>query len=534
MKKQFSIIILLALAYFFANAQIESAVPHLRGQGNSRQFIIDGKPTVLLSGELHNSTASSMDYMKTIWPRLKRLNMNSVIASVSWELIEPEEGKFDFSTLDELILDAKKNDIKLVLLWFGSWKNSASTYAPGWVRQNLKRFPRVQNSQAENLNSLSCFSEETCKADARAFGQMMKHIREFDGKDHTVVCIQVQNEPGVKKTSRDFNPLANKKFQAAVPGELISFLEKNKSILIPELDLAWKSSNYKTRGNWTEIFGKEADELFMAWNIACYIEKVAAAGKNEYPIPMYANAWLDDPDGKAKPGDYPSGGPIAKTVPLYQAAAPHLDFLAPDIYRYDFTNVCGLFQRMGNPLFVPESPKTPVMVANAFYAIGEGALCFSPFGIDNLNPDDTLLLSENYRILSSMLSLITQYQGTGKMKGINIPSGETKVMELGDYRLIFKAASGRKIPAYGLIIAKEKNEYLVVGDGFTVTFLSKSGEQPNAEILWAYELVCKNNQWVRQRRLNGDETGRGSDHNTMLQFNAGRPVVLTANIFAHE
>jgi beta-galactosidase GanA len=148
-----------------------------------------------------------MDYMKDIWPRLKNLNLNTVIASVSGELIEPEEGKFDFSTLDELIADAGKYDLKLVLLWFGSWKNSASTYTPAWVRQDLKRFPRVQNRQSENLNAISCFSEEACKADAKAFGQMLKHLKETDGREHTVVCIQVENEAGVKKTSRDLNRL---------------------------------------------------------------------------------------------------------------------------------------------------------------------------------------------------------------------------------------------------------------------------------------------------------------------------------------
>jgi hypothetical protein len=523
----------MTFAFFNVNGQIDPNIPHLKDNGNAKQFIIDGKPTVLLSGELHNSTASSMDYMKDIWPRLKRLNMNTVIASVSWELIEPKEGKFDFSTLDELIADARKYDLKLVLLWFGTWKNSASTYPPDWVRQDLKRFPRLQNQQSENLNAISCFSEEACNADAKAFAQMLKHLKKTDGQKHTVVCIQVENEPGVRKTTRDFNPLANKKFESAVPVELVSFLEKNKNRLIPELLDAWKGSNYKTNGTWTELFGKDADELFMAWNVASYVEKVAAAGKKEYPIPMYANAWQNEPSN-SNPGQYPSGGPIAKVVPIYQTEAPSLDFLSADIYRPDFENVCQLYKRMGNALFIPESPSTKIMVANAFYAIGEGALCFSAFGIDNLNPDDTLLLSNSYHILSALIPEITKYQGTDKMRGIQIPAGESKTMELGDYELKFKATQDLKIPAYALIIAKENNEYLIAGDGFTVTFVSKSKSKPNAEILWAYELVNKNGKLVRQRRLNGDETGWGSDHNTMLQFTDNKPLVLTSSVFCHE
>lgn len=233
---------IMAVVYCLISAgQTESTIPHLSNKNNFRQLIVDGKPIVLLSGELHNSTASSMDYMEGIWPRLKRMNMNSVIASVTWEMIEPEEGKFDFSSLDNLILKARENNMKLVLLWFGSWKNSASTYAPGWVRQNLNRFPRVQNAKSENLNSLSCFYDETCNADARAFGAMLKHLKEFDGKINSVVCIQVQNEAGVRTTPRDFSPAANKKFETPVPKTLISFLVNNKTKLIPEMDSIWKN-----------------------------------------------------------------------------------------------------------------------------------------------------------------------------------------------------------------------------------------------------------------------------------------------------
>lgn len=534
MKKQFVIIISLALTCFISKAQMEPKIPHLRSQGDFKQLIVNGKPTVLLSGELHNSTASSMEYMESIWPKLKRLNMNSVIASVTWEMIEPEEGKFDFSSIDELISKARDNDMKLVLLWFGTWKNSGSSYAPIWVRQNTKRFPRMQSPLHENLNSLSCFSEETCKADAKAFANTMKHLKEIDEKDNTVVCIQVENEAGTRKFSKDFSILADKQFNAQVPKDLVSFLVKNKSNLIPEFDTIWKKSNYITNGTWTEVFGVDADEIFMAWYIANYMDKVAAAGKKEYPLPMYVNAWLDSPDGSKKAGDYPSGGPIAKMIPVYHAAARHIDILAPDIYRPDFAYVISSFQRLGNPLFIPEYLPGERMASDAFYAVGEGALCFSPFGIENLNPRDTLLFSQAYQVLSGLLPTITKYQGTGKMKGILVPPGESKVLEIGGYKLNIEAFDNRKIPAYGLVIAKENNEYLVAGDGFTMTFLSKSSTLPHAEIEWAYELVYKNGQWVRQRRLNGDETGHGSDHNIMLRFDRDKPIVLTANIFCYE
>jgi hypothetical protein len=347
--------------------------------------------------------------------------------------------------------------------------------------------------------------------------------------------VQVQNEPGIRNYSRDNSPAANKYFSAEVPKALISFLQKRKSILIPEFDAVWKNSGYKTNGSWNEIFGQDADEIFMAWYIARYINNVAAAGKKEYPIPMYANAWLEPAGGNHKPGVYPSGGPIAKMIPVYQAAAPELDFLAPDIYRSDFENVCSLYKRMGNPLFIPETEIKGPVAANVFYAIGEGSLCFSPFGIDNrLNPKDTTALANSYKVISDLIPIITQYQGTGKMKGILVPPGERKTIEMGDYMLEITALKARELPAYGIIIAKENNEFLAAGDGFSAKFISKSTALPHAEILSAYELIFKNDQWVKRRRLNGDETGTGSDHNVELQFFDNKPVVLTAKVFSYE
>ncbi|WP_349316726.1 DUF5597 domain-containing protein [Chitinophaga sp. MM2321] len=499
------------------------------------QLIVDGKPIVLLSGELTNSAGSSMDYMEPVWAQLKRLHLNAVLAPITWEMIEPEEGRFDFSSLDALIAKARIHDMKLVLLWFATWKNAGSSYPPAWVRQDLKRFPHRQNPEGKNTNALSCFAEEAWMADGKALAAVMKHLKQIDSDKNTVVAVQVQNEPGVRNFPRDYSPVAEKYFKSKVPDELISFLRKNKNTLILEFDAIWKKSNYKTNGNWSEIFGEDAAEIFMAWYIASYIDKVAMAGKREYPLPMFANAWLEGPKGVPKPGDYPSGGPTAKMVPVYQAAAPHLDFLAPDIYRPDFDVICGLFKRMGNPLFIPEANINANMAANVFYAVGEDALCFSPFGIDNrLEAKDTTVLRNSYGTLSKLLPIITEYQGTGKMRGVLVPAGETKILEIGDYKLKIEALKNRELPAYGIIIAKENNEFLVTGDGFNLTFLSTSKRLPHAELLWAYELVYRDGQWVKQRRLNGDETGRGSDHNILLQFLANEPIVLTTKLFSYE
>ena len=80
-----------------------SDIPHLRKQGTATQLIVDGKPFLALAGELSNNSATSVEYMKPVWPKLVEAKLNTVLAGVSWDQIEPQEGKFDFSVLDGVI-----------------------------------------------------------------------------------------------------------------------------------------------------------------------------------------------------------------------------------------------------------------------------------------------------------------------------------------------------------------------------------------------------------------------------------------------
>jgi len=77
----------------------------------------------MLGGELQNSSLSSAEYMSKVWPKMVATNVNTLLGSVSWEMIEPEEGRFDFDELDKVILGAREHGLHLILLWFGSFKN---------------------------------------------------------------------------------------------------------------------------------------------------------------------------------------------------------------------------------------------------------------------------------------------------------------------------------------------------------------------------------------------------------------------------
>lgn len=156
----------LFVAQHDAHAQDAPAIPHLQRQGAATQLIVHGKPFLMLGGELGNSSASDAKYMEAVWPKLKAMHLNTVLMPVYWELIEPNEGVYDFALVDGLIAEARTNDIKIVILWFGTWKNSMSCYAPLWVKTDQKRFPRARTSNGGAIEIMTPISTENRDADA--------------------------------------------------------------------------------------------------------------------------------------------------------------------------------------------------------------------------------------------------------------------------------------------------------------------------------------------------------------------------------
>ena len=524
-----------------------AAPPRLDRHARTLQLVVQDKPFLVLGGELGNSSASSAAYMKPHWPRLRAMNLNTVLAPVSWELIEPTEGKFDWTPVDDLLRDARANDLKLVILWFGAWKNSMSTYVPSWVKRDQKRFPRAQLANGAGVEILSAFSRNTLDADARAFAAFMEHLAQVDPRDNTVLMVQVENEIGMLPVARERGEVADRAFGAPVPRELIAWLANRNDKLEPELRERWQKNGSKAAGSWAQVFGDDewGQEVFTAWHYARFTEALVKAGKARYDIPMYVNAALNR-SGR-KPGEYPAGGPIPHLLDVWKAGAPSLDFLAPDIYFPNFTQLAARFQRDDNVLFIPEANNAtnPQGPANAFHAFGElDSFGFSPFSIESLG-DAPNALSQSYEVLRQLTPLILENRGRNHMAGFRAQINEdgsvidtpVKTTMGGiEFTVTFidpwTARDQQTVGNHGgLMIYSGDEDFWFAGQGITITFKGADDGPPLVGIDLADEgAFDAQGKWVGGRRLNGDQTHQGRH----IRLPPGKPQIQKVRFYRYR
>jgi beta-galactosidase GanA len=517
-KRFFFMVLVATLAAGESAGADQRSLPRLERRGHATQLIVDDRPYLVLGGELNNTAASDREYLKTVWPRLVELNVNTALVAVGWDWIEPEEGKFDFSVVDDVLQGARDHNLRVIFIWFGSWKNGMSSFAPDWVKIDQRRFPRVRVRDGKAVEILSPFGPQTLAADTAAYSKFIEHLGKVD-KQRTVVMVQLQNEVGIFGDSRDRSEVAEAAFRGPVPKQLISHLQLHRQQLHPDLAALWENAGGKTEGTWAQFFGTSnaANEVFMAWSYAQFMGHMAEAGKRVYALPVFTNSWLVQPTDKG-PGDYPSGGPQPHILDIWKAGSPAIDFSAPDIYLPDFERHATAFHRSDNPLFVPEALGDANAVGNAIYAIGtHNALGFSPFGIEDgsrlggngwkegVDERRKLLLAKGYAELSRLAPMILDHQAAGTIGAVRLTKEKPRQeVPMGDYTVTFQLTTGRDT-GYGLVLALGTDEFLVLGANIQVTFPPRTPGDPISGLLRVDQGYFENGHWVTKRRLNGDD-----------------------------
>ncbi len=512
----------LVLAMLLGLSLAAAPMPQVMKEGRKFTLMVDGKPFIVLGGQVNNSSGWP-GRLQEIWPVFKALNANTAEIPVYWEAVEPKPGEFHFEAVDQIIRDARAQRLRLILLWFATWKNGVMDYAPAWVKEDTVKFPRMIDAGGKPVRVLSPHSEPTMNADRAAFTAFMRHLKEIDGDAHTVIMVQVENEPGSLFTDRDHSAAANRLFEGPVPAALASALKR-------------------PQGSWTQVFGPEADEAFAAWYVSKYINEVAAAGKKEYGLPLYVNVWLREQKNFMRPGEaYPSGGATSNMLDVWKAAAPAIDILAPDIYVMDYASyrkVCESYRRPDNALLIPETGGFGAFARYMFYAIADyDTLAFSPFGIDRLSAatvpegvpgvaagtslmDLVRPMMDNYRLLAPALAQIAAWQGTGKLhSAVEEDQITERLLTFTNFEVL--AQFGRPVVSYGgtfasgtdkktgrsMIAEVAPDEFVVIGFDTRIRFEPRRGSKlQHTQFLWVEEGKYEDGAWKPARRLNGDET----------------------------
>ncbi len=507
-------------------AAAEAPIPQVVTREGRHALLVDGKPFLILGAQVNNSS-NWPQALEDVWPAIELVRPNTVMVPVAWEQVEPTEGEFDFSFVDTLLAQARERNVRLILLWFATWKNNAPHYAPSWVKLDNQRFPRVVTEDGRTLNSLSPHGAATLEADRKAFVQLMRHLRQADPQ-RTVIMVQPQNEPGTYGGVRDFSPLAQQVFDGPVPKALL-----DRRGLQP--------------GTWREVFGTDADEIFHASHIARFIDQVAEAGKAEYPLPMLVNAALRGPFNPGQPGQYASGGPTDNVLDVYKAAAPHIDLLAPDIYMPEYlhyTTVLERYSRPDNPLFVAETGNRAEYARYFFSALGQQAIGWAPFGVDYSHYSNYPLgarvvdaaalepFALNYRLVAPAAEVIAQasfegrVHGTAEQPGVPVQSLQIDerwkaVVTYGVPQFWFQGTPpGNPEPVGAAVVVQlAPDEFLVTGIHARVNLVANDPAVAERQI---YEYVDEgtyvDGQWRFRRRWNGDQTDYGLNFSDATQL----------------
>jgi hypothetical protein len=521
---RFSVLVALcglaAVTSLAAQTTAPSTLPRIVSRDGHHALLIDGAPYLMLSAEVHNSSAWPA-MLPQVWPVVDELHLNTVQVPIYWEQFEPAPGRYDTSMLQLLLTQARAHHAHLVLLWFGTWKNGSGHYIPQWMKLDEARYPHIvgphtPGTDGRKVDSLSPHAPATIAADAAAFAALM-HALKLADPQHTVLMMQVENELGSWGAVRDFSPAAERLFAGPVP------------------DAALKAMHKATGGSWREVFGTDADEYFHAWSIAADVEQIAAAGKREYPLPMYINVSLRNPIHPGPANTYETGGATDNVLPLWQAAAPSIDDYGVDLY-YDtyaeMVRAMELYDLPGNATFIAEISNRPDYARYFFAALGHGAIGFAPFGMDRTRYRNNDAVTADldgksmapyvltYGMFAPMQREIARLNFEGHVQAFaEDPDVHERTLDFGSWKA--KVSFGMPVfgfggtppgnhPALGgaMVAQLGPDEFLVVAEHARIDF-KPAYPKLNMQFLAVEEGSYEHGAWKTTRIWNGDQTDYG-------------------------
>ena len=487
--------------------------PQLKELNGRKALYVDGKPFIMLGLQWDCDGCYTKEDMDPLFEHGRKMNLNMASLLLYWREVEPEKGRYRFEMLDHRIEMARKYGMKIVLVWFASYKNACLTYAPDYIKEDHDLYKKVVAKDGELLVNQCCpLSENTRRRDELALIEVFRHLREVDSQDHTVILFQMENETGVLQTDRCYCDACNAKFEAG---------------------------DYRGAG-------VRAEEIFSSVCIAEYCDSLTKAVKEIYPLPVYINAWLESSWQNSVAGfGYPSGGPVAAMLPVFFKTLKHVDFVAPDLYQYsykDFHFFCDAYTTKDNPLFLAEcaTGAGARTERNVFYAIGEySAIGFDPWSISRCCPgfmatplvslangrwsDEAYELQKSYKMISDAMYPIAMAQNTENLKVFVQEEGDSGTkLSFGKIDAIVQFSHPLNA-ARGLVVRLGGDTFLCVGHGAIIHFSADGGRK--IPIVAAENGKYDGDKWAPGYRL-----AREGEPSAPIRFHECRTVKIKLDI----